>query len=265
LKVVFIADPAIGNLIDNQKDFSAKLGLNPDEACKDASRGAFLTTQEDIILINEEKLYTYENEEFGKRYNALYRDGHSQATQGNIAVQSNTPTEPLNYNGVPVSEIIDKWMEGVDLNNNRHNTLVDLASHLRYVIGKNPTKITEVVMALPWVQDLAKEGEDVAGTVRSVMDFKYHEYMPKKLREAMATTPKLKDDNMARWLWEWGEQIEAMAEDFPLLKDICKGLKRNQYPAALFVAGGLMMTLMTRCTTGSIIDQRSCDDLTILR
>ena len=32
------------------------------------------------------------------------------------------------------------------------------------------------------------------------------------------------------------------------MKDICKGLKRNQYPAALFVAGGLMMTLMTRCT-----------------
>ena len=53
---------------------------------------------------------------------------------------------------------------------------------------------------------------------------------------------------MNRWLWEWGEQIEKLSEHFPLLKDICKGLKRNQYPAALFVAGGLMMTLMTRCT-----------------
>jgi len=36
--------------------------------------------------------------------------------------------------------------------------------------------------------------------------------------------------------------------DFPLLRDICKGLKKNQYPAALFVGGGLLMTLMTRCT-----------------
>ena len=53
---------------------------------------------------------------------------------------------------------------------------------------------------------------------------------------------------MARWLWEWGAEIEALAEEYPLIKDICKGLKRNQYPAALFVAGGLMMTLMTRCT-----------------
>ena len=52
LKVVFIADPAIGNLIDNQKEFSLKLGLNPDESCKDASRGAFLTTSDDILLID---------------------------------------------------------------------------------------------------------------------------------------------------------------------------------------------------------------------
>jgi len=31
LKVVFMADPAIGNLIDNQIVFSLKMGLNPDE------------------------------------------------------------------------------------------------------------------------------------------------------------------------------------------------------------------------------------------
>ena len=49
-------------------------------------------------------------------------------------------------------------------------------------------------------------------------------------------------------LWDWGSQIEALSDDFPLLKDICKGLKKNQYPAAMFVAGGLLMTLMTRCT-----------------
>ena len=46
----------------------------------------------------------------------------------------------------------------------------------------------------------------------------------------------------------WGERIESLFERFPLLRDICKGLKRNQYPAAVFVGGGLLMTLMTRCT-----------------
>ena len=47
---------------------------------------------------------------------------------------------------------------------------------------------------------------------------------------------------------DWGSQIEQLSEHFPIIKDICKGLKKNQYPAALFVGGGLLMTLMTRCT-----------------
>ena len=49
-------------------------------------------------------------------------------------------------------------------------------------------------------------------------------------------------------MWRWGERIETLFSKFPLLRDICKGLKRNQYPAAVFVGGGLLMTLMTRCT-----------------
>ena len=60
------------------------------------------------------------------------------------------------------------------------------------------------------------------------------------------TSPR--EAEMAQRLWDWGEQIEQLMEDFPLLRDICKGLKKNQYPAALFVGGGLLMTLMTRCT-----------------
>ena len=40
LKVVFEADVNVGNLIDNQLDFSAKLGLKLDESCKDGCRGA---------------------------------------------------------------------------------------------------------------------------------------------------------------------------------------------------------------------------------
>jgi len=61
-------------------------------------------------------------------------------------------------------------------------------------------------------------------------------------------TVTLKEDEMSQMLWDWGAQIEAMFDDFPILKDICKGLKRNQYPAALIVAGAFEMTLMTRCT-----------------
>ena len=60
------------------------------------------------------------------------------------------------------------------------------------------------------------------------------------------TAQQVQQDIDAR-LEVWGEQIEALSEEFPLLKDITQGLQKSQYPAALFVAGGLMMTLMTRC------------------
>ena len=57
----------------------------------------------------------------------------------------------------------------------------------------------------------------------------------------------LKERTLNSQLDSWGAEIEAMFGDFPMLKDACEGLKRSQYPAAMFVAGGVLMTLMTRC------------------
>ena len=282
LKVVFKADVAVGNLIDNQKDFSAKLGLNPDEACKDASRGAFLTTREDIILINENELFTYENSEFGEKYNSQYHAGHSQPTldfaktdaggSGLAAVQTigenqqgvhdgngggAQPAESLSYNGVSYSKIIEAWLDGVNLDKNRHNTLTELASHLRYLIGKNPKKITEVVMSLQWVQDLAAEGEDVAGTVSSVMGWRYNERKPDKLREALEKAGALEqkmsipagaaDDIYAAMpLDKWAEELQEMAEFYPCMKELFLNVHPHKLAAVFFSSAALFGTLMTR-------------------
>ena len=289
LKVVFMADAAVGNLIDNQIVFSLKLGLNPDEACKDASRGAFLTTIDDVIFINEEKLISYQDDTFGEKYNEAYHQGNSQPTLNqqsvcsgafamrqednngicnavgiaNPQINSNciTNAAELRYNGVPVSVIIDKWLDGVDLINNRHNTLVELANHLRYVIGKNAKKITEVVMTLPWVQQLAAEGEDVAGTVASVMDFKYREFMPKKMKQAVgdykspdqasrisnAAELQSTDDVYEQLpLDKWAEELLEMAEYYPCMKELFLNVHPHKLPAVLFSSAALFGTLMTR-------------------
>ena len=79
LKVVFKADVAKGNLIDNQHAMAKVLGVEVDESCKDASRMSFICKESDILYMDKE-LFTYENKEFAERYNALYRDGHSQST-----------------------------------------------------------------------------------------------------------------------------------------------------------------------------------------
>ena len=283
LKVVFIADAAVGNLIDNQKVFSQKLGLNPDEACKDASRGAFLTTREDIILIDEERLFTYENEEFGKKYNSQYHAGNSQPTLDFAPTAADTravstlqtagenqpsvsggdggnvrDAESMMYNGVSYDKIIEAWLDGVNLDKNRHNTLTDLASHLRYLIGKNPKKITEVVMSLTWVQDLAAEGEDVAGTVSSVMGWRYNEKKPDKLREALEKvgaletktsniSPQASDDIYAAMpLDKWADELQEMAQFYPCMKELFLNAHPHKLPAILFSSAAMFGTLMTR-------------------
>ena len=80
LKVVFKADPQKGNLIDNQLAMARVLGVDCDESCKDASRMSFICTKEDILFINEDELFTYENKEFGERYGEQYRKGNSKGT-----------------------------------------------------------------------------------------------------------------------------------------------------------------------------------------
>ena len=78
LKVVFKADVEKGNLIDNQHAMAKVLGVEVDESCKDASRMSFICKESDILFINKE-LFTYENKEFGEKYDAEYRAGRSGA------------------------------------------------------------------------------------------------------------------------------------------------------------------------------------------
>ena len=264
LKIVFKADVTKGNLIDNQHAMAKVLGMEVDESCKDASRMSFICKESDILYINKE-LFTYENKEFAERYNALYRDGRSGASpnplqkEGAIVTASECPL-PLEgdrgrllFKGVPYSEIIDEWWKrngGVPQEGERNVKLYQLAVSLRAICDNNHEQLMAVMPRL---------GLDEQ-ELRSIVESACKE-PPKGLSKALASILRemgivdgeqsvmtKAEDNMARWLWDWGARIEALMGDFPLLRDVCKGLKRNQYPAALFVGGGLLMTLMTRCT-----------------
>ena len=212
LKVVFIADAAVGNLIDNQKVFSQKLGLNPDEACKDASRGAFLTTREDIILIDEERLFTYENEEFGKKYNEQYHHGKSQPTldfaedssaAGSVAaVQGAGENQPLvsggdgndarvaesmTYHNVPYQTIVAAWLGDKKIEQgDRHRTSLVLADHLRYITDNDPKLIEQILRETPFVKEIVDErNEDVAMTVKSAQGYEFLKGIPKRMQQAL--------------------------------------------------------------------------------
>ena len=287
LKIVFKADVKKGNLIDNQHAMAKVLGVEVDESCKDASRMSFICKESDILFIDKE-LFTYENKEFAEKYNTEYRAGHSGNTKAiavadKAAVAGNGPVGSLDadqvsdsvmWRGYDIQSIIDaRYGDKLPCaaDSNRHTESLKLATDLLLMLDGDKGLVQRIVEAQPWVKEIIEErDENVEQTVSSAADCvaqkerKYASSLPSKamlaaiqeatgktfvdITKAQAQTATLKEDDMARWLWDWGAQIEALMGDFPLLRDVCKGLKRNQYPAALFVGGGLLMTLMTRCT-----------------
>ena len=296
IKIVFKADVAKGNLIDNQHAMAKVLGVEVDESCKDASRMSFICKESDILFIDKE-LFTYENKEFGERYDAVYRDGHSAAERTNtkkiltntkkILTNTNLTKAPKDssdscnscsktkWRGYDVQAIIDARYSAklpCAADSNRHAESLKLATDLLIMLDGDKAQVQQIVEQQSWVQEIIKErNENVEQTVESAAECvakketKYVNNMPsatmqKAILQATGKTYKEittgeaqkasigNECEMKTQLEMWGAQIEALFDDFPVLRDICKGLKRNQYPAALFVAGAFEMTLMTRCT-----------------
>ena len=291
LKIVFKADVSRGNLIDNQHAMAKVLGVEVDESCKDASRMSFICKETDILYLDRE-LFTYENKAYGEKYDALYRDGHSQGTEEIAAdyhgltrtieireslrksaatENSDSPCESAavekKFKGIPYSEIISEWWQrngGEPQEGERNVKLYQLAVNLRAICDNNRELLLEIMPRLGLdeqelrsiVESACKEPPKGIG--KMLNDILKEKGVAKSTqKEGLARRPKgesqpsplcTSEQNIDNLLWDWGEKIEELSKDYPLLKDITKGLKKNQYPAALFVAGGLLMTLMTRCT-----------------
>ena len=228
------------------------------------------------------------DEEFIQKYEPEYRAGNSSSTQtgtkasksvgqGTKAVgqvDAQPVGDPLKWRGYEIQEIINaRYSEKIPCkeDSNRHTESLKLATDLLLMLDGDKGQVLQIVKSQPWVQEIIDErNEDVEQTVDSATDCvaqkekKYAGSLPSKVMleavqkvtgrtyqeiiKGVSQTVIVSDADIDRWLWDWGKQIEALAEDFPLIKDICKGLKQNQYPAALFVGGGFLMTLMTRCT-----------------
>ena len=228
------------------------------------------------------------DEDFIQKYEPEYRAGNSSSTQtgtkasksvgqgtkavGQVDAQS--VGDPLKWRGYEIQEIINaRYSEKIPCkeDSNRHTESLKLATDLLLMLDGDKGQVLQIVKSQPWVQEIIDErNEDVGQTVDSAADCvaqkekKYAGSLPSKVMleavqkvtgrtyqeiiKGVSQTVIVSDADIDRWLWDWGKQIEALAEDFPLIKDICKGLKLNQYPAALFVGGGFLMTLMTRCT-----------------
>ena len=96
IKVVFMARPNWGNLIDNQHAMAQLLDVVVDESCKDASRMSFICKEEDIVFLDKQ-LFTYENKEFAEKWEEEYRNGHSSGSITSLPAGG----VPFHAGGVP--------------------------------------------------------------------------------------------------------------------------------------------------------------------
>ena len=187
----------------------------------------------------------------------------------------------IKWRGYDIQSIIDaRYGDKLPCaeDSNRHNESLKLATDLLLMLDGDKKLVQRIIEAQPWVKEIIEErDENVAQTVESAAscvaekEKKYASSLPSKaMLEAVKKftgkdyrevvkgassdhpahpgTPPNSGGEMNTLLDQWGAEIEALFDDFPLLRDVCKGLKRSQYPAAMFVGSGAMMTLMTRCT-----------------
>lgn len=260
IRIVFKAEKADGNLADNQIVFAQAIGYKADRSCIDASRNSFAPKESDILFVDEEQLFTYYDEEYDKLYTPAYREGKTEPLHHSFDAEDKAdgghPAVPasLTFKGRPYGDIIDHWWQrqgGVPQEGERNVRLYQLATNLRAICDNNQELLLQVMPRLGLeeqeleriVESACKEPvKGISKTMQEILNGEASK--PPGQETATATQPS----SLEAQLWAWGKEIEAMMQDFPELRDVCKGLKQNQYTAALFVSGGLMMTLMTRCT-----------------
>ena len=264
LKIVFKARPEWGNLIDNQHQMAKLLGVEIDEACKDASRMSFVCKEEDILYLDKE-LFTYENKEYAERFDALYRDGRSQATSDvgcqkeEVRCQKEENEEELCYHGIEYGKICEAWQAaqgGAPAPGDRHRTMLQLALDLRYICDNQPEVVDRVLRLCGFVQDVIRERGDkeVSDIAHTACERKLYKDIPKRMQGVLesvgihaqqsATAARVVGAAEVPY-----EQFAARLE--PLLcapyAEACRGVDRHNWLGAVMAAGAMYCTLMTRC------------------
>ena len=173
LKVVFKADINF-NLVDNQLTMAKKLGLEVtiDSGCKDSSRLSYVPKWDEILYINEEELFSYDNPAYDEKYGKLYREGKSDSvteskTSAVVPVASVELELEQNeegvycYHGVPYTQLLAKWWElkgGKPGIGDRHQRMLELAGELRRIMDNRPQNVFWLMQQTDVFEELVKEG-----------------------------------------------------------------------------------------------------------
>ena len=165
-------------------------------------------------------------------------------------------TEPI-YHGVPYAKIATALVNelGEPQTGDRHKTMMQMGNMLSVICDNDPKLLCTIMKGLPFVQQLIEERglEEVERAMNYITQNSTYIYPSKELKQAMKTAgvkepEKGSNDDLANVpLAEWADEIEALMPYYPCLREICQGVPRQVWPAAVFVGAAFFGTLMTRC------------------
>ena len=199
IRIIFTADKQTGNLADQQISFASVLGYAPDQSTIDATRNSFAPKEDEILFIDEERLFTYYDEEFDREFTPMYRDkktqplyhqfptdDHADSTNRSQAdvVAGKTPLAgagdvsqvdaepvPLKWRGYDIQSIIDqRYADKLPCkdDSNRHAESLKLATDLLLMLDGDKAQVQRIVESQSWVQEIIDErNENVEQTVES--------------------------------------------------------------------------------------------------
>ncbi|MCR5180791.1 MAG: hypothetical protein K6C30_06205 [Bacteroidaceae bacterium] len=274
LKVVFIADINY-NLTDNQKMMAKQLGLTAkiDKGTKDSSRLSYIPKWDDILYMDEEKLFNYDNPLYDEKYGKQYREGNSQGrldfaedTAGKTD-QAAELTEDLSainldenedgvycYHGVPYTDILKKWLEltgGTPDIGDRHDRMLGLSGELRRIMNNKPANVLWLMKQADFYEEFVKEGreKELERMAVDVCKFRPRGAMSEELAQTLDSFgikyTKLEVQNNLPYD-DWADRLLALPlgcyeaalahVDNPRVK-----------PGAVITASGMYSVLLTRC------------------
>ncbi len=270
LRIVAKADANAGNLADNQAHLAKALGLTNDEAVKDASRISFAFPKENLLYLNNE-LFTYNNDEYDRKFGDNYRRGNS-AGSSQSGSRDSVPArrcdvpgdDTLKYRGVPYSEIIKEWwrQHGEPVEGERNVKLHKLAYCLRYITDRNEELLQKVM------PDFGLDAGEMRSLIGSACDARMYTNIPDELQKVLKAVGAVDKTKSSKTEMSDGEAQKQIAkaerialeaqtmDDFlrrfnalklPVaLQAICAGVPENVKIGAVLAALPMIYTHLTR-------------------
>ena len=186
-------------------------------------------------------------------------DAGTDAEAEPVGERNTSPVETsAQYHGVAYSKIAEELVKtiGEPGKGDRHKTMMQMGNMLSVICDNDPRLLISIMKGLPFVQQLIEERgvQEVERAMNYITENSTYINPSKELKKALQMAgvkeaePGSKDSLSMVPLAEWADEIEALMPYYPCLREICHGLPREVWPAALFVGAAFFGTLMTRCS-----------------